>query len=74
VTPEMPNPVEVVRSVIAGGIARGEAPPADAEVAAAMVMGVVLQVAVFKVYGRIPRSLSGLAEYLTEACWRVLNP
>jgi len=73
VTPEMPNPVEVVRSVIAGGIARGEAPPADAEVAAAMVMGVVLQVAVFKVYGRIPRSLAGLAEYLTEACWRVLN-
>jgi AcrR family transcriptional regulator len=72
VTPDMPNPVEVVREVLAGGMARGEIPAGDADVAAAMVLGIVLQVAVFKIYQRLPQSLTSLAENLVEACWRVL--
>ena len=72
VTPEMPSPVAVLRDVLAAGIEGREVPQTDPEVATALVLGVVLQVAVFKVYGRIPESLSSLAEPLVAACWRVL--
>ncbi len=72
VTPEMPSPVAVLRDVLAAGIEAREVPQTDPEVATALVLGVVLQVAVFKVYGRIPESLASLADPLVAACWRVL--
>jgi len=72
VTPDMPNPVEVVREVLAAGMDRGEIPAGDPDLAAAMVMGIVLQVAVFTIYQRLTQSLTSLAEVLVEACWRVL--
>jgi AcrR family transcriptional regulator len=72
VTPEMPNPVEVVREVMAGGMDRGEIPAGDPNLAAAMVMGMVLEVAVFTIYQRLTQSLTSLAGGLVEACWRVL--
>jgi AcrR family transcriptional regulator len=72
VTPEMANPVEVVRQVLAEGMDRGEIPAGDPDVAAAMVLGIVLQVAVFKIYQRLPQSLTSLAEVLVAATWRVV--
>ena len=73
VTPEMANPVEVVRQVLAGGMDRGEIPAGDPDVAAAMVLGIVLQVAIFKIYQRLTQSLTSLAEVLAAACWRVVS-
>jgi AcrR family transcriptional regulator len=73
VTPEMSNPVSVVCQVVADAIARGEIPFQDADVAAAMVMGIVLQVAVFKIYGRISQTMSSLAETMTAASWSALG-
>jgi len=73
VTADMQTPVEVLKSVIETAIARREIPPQDAEVATAMVLGMVLQVAVFRVYGRITRPLSDFVERLTEGCWRALG-
>jgi AcrR family transcriptional regulator len=72
VTPDLPNPVEVVREVLAAGMDRGEIPGGDPDVAAAMVLGIVLQVAVFKIYRRLDQNLASLAEVLVAACWRVL--
>ena len=72
VTPDMPNPVEVLREVLAAGMDRGEIPAGDPNVAAAMVLGIVLQVAIFKIYQRLTQSLTSLAEVLMEAIWRVL--
>jgi AcrR family transcriptional regulator len=72
VTPDMPSPVRVVRSVLQAGMAQGEIPVKDSEVATAMVMGVVLQLAVFKIYEGISQSLSSLAETMVEASCRVL--
>jgi AcrR family transcriptional regulator len=73
VTPEMTTPVSVLLDVVAAGIKQGEIAAQDPQVATAMVLGVVLQVAIFKVYGRIEPSLSSLADWLTAACWRVLE-
>jgi AcrR family transcriptional regulator len=73
VRPEMTNPVEVVRQVIAEGMEREEIPRGDANLAAAMVMGIILQTATFKVYGRIRRPLGELAPTLARAAWTVLK-
>ncbi|MFZ2089806.1 MAG: TetR/AcrR family transcriptional regulator [Desulfobaccales bacterium] len=73
VPPEMPNPVELVHQLIWRAMAEGEIAPGDAAAAAAMVMGIVLQSAVFKIYGRITANLGSLADTLTAACLRVLN-
>jgi AcrR family transcriptional regulator len=73
VTPDMPHPVNVLREVIAAGQARGEVPRGDSNLAAAMVLGLVLQVAVFKIYGTVDQTLTALAPTLVEASWRVLQ-
>jgi AcrR family transcriptional regulator len=73
VPPEMPNPVALVHQVIWRAMAAGELPPGDAAATAAMVLGIVLQSAVFKIYGRITGSLTSLSETLTCACLRVLK-
>lgn len=72
VTPDMLTPVRVLKAVIDAAIARGEIPEQDSEVATAMVLGMVLQIAVFKVYGRITRPLGDIAARLTEGCWHAL--
>jgi vacuolar-type H+-ATPase subunit D/Vma8 len=72
VTPEMQTAVTVLQKVIGQGMAQGEVPQTDVELAAAMVLGVVLEVAVFKAYDRINQDLSQLSETLVDACWRVL--
>ena len=72
VTPEMQTAVTVLQKVIAQGMARREVPEMEVELAAAMVLGVVLEVAVFRAYNRITQDLSQLRETLVAACWRVL--
>jgi AcrR family transcriptional regulator len=73
VTSEIPSPVRLVIEVIEDGMARGELPQGDPHVAAAMGLGLVLEVAVFKIYGRITQSLASLADRLTQACLQVLH-
>ena len=74
VTPEMKTPGQVVRAVIDGAMARGEIAEQDPDVATAMVFGIVLQPATFKIYGSITQPMTELAETLAEACWRALGP
>ena len=73
VRPGMANPVESVRRVIAAGMEDGEIPPGDPDLATAMVMGIILQTATFRVYGRITRPLGQLAPVLSAACWKALR-
>jgi AcrR family transcriptional regulator len=71
-TPEMPSPVRVLKNVIAEGMVRGEIPHANTDVKTAMVLGVLIQVAVFRIYGQIPQSLSSLAPTLVDNTWKIL--
>lgn len=73
VSPNMPRPGVLLRSVIAQAMDRGEIPKADPEVAASMVLGLVLEVAISRMYGDISDPLSSLAETLSDASWRVLS-
>jgi hypothetical protein len=70
----MPNPLSVVRRVVAEGLAQHPGDRRDPAVVSAMVLGVVLQVAVERTYGRIAVPLSSLADTLAAACWRVVSP
>ena len=67
------TPVEVVRQVIVDGMAAGEIPAGDADLATALVMGLILQPATFKTYGRLAGPLAPLADRLATACWTVLQ-
>lgn len=73
VTPNMPRPGVLVRGVIAEAMDRGEIPKVDPEVAASMVIGLVLEVAISKMYGDVSEPLSSLADTLSAASWRVLS-
>lgn len=71
---DMASPVKVVRDVLDTAMRRGEIAEQDPEVAAAIVFGIVLQPAVFKVYGRVDRPMTELAGRLAEAAWQALLP
>ncbi len=73
-TPRMPNPYLVFRTVIREGIAHGEIPRQDIDVATSMVMGVILQLIDSRILGRrISQSMDMLAETVIEAAYRILR-
>ncbi|MEP0707673.1 TetR/AcrR family transcriptional regulator [Parvibaculum sp.] len=51
--PKLPNPVSVVVEVIEAAMKRREIPKDDANVRAAMALGIVLQAVTFKAFGRL---------------------
>ena len=67
------NPVEVIQNVIEEAQAKGEIPARDPQLATSLFLGVVLQPATFRVYGRIREPLSNLADDLTAAVRRVIG-
>jgi AcrR family transcriptional regulator len=70
---DAPTPVTVMRRVIATAIANGEIPQQDPDVAAALVMGAVLQPATFAAYGRIAMNLEPISTRLIAAAWAAVN-
>lgn len=73
-TARMPNPYLVFRRVIRDGMARGDIPKQDPDVAASMVLGIILQVIDTRILGRrIRQRISDLADTITAACLRVLS-
>ncbi len=73
-TPRMPNPYLVFRSVIREGMARGEVPKQDIDVATSMVMGLVLQLIDSRILGqRIRQPVETLSDTIVSAVYRVLG-
>ncbi len=70
---DIKTPVAVLHRVIAAGIASGEIGAKDPDLGTALVLGILLQPATFKVYGRITQSMTSLAPSLVAACRRVLQ-
>jgi AcrR family transcriptional regulator len=70
--PDTPTPVRAVRDVIVAGIAAGDLPDQDPDLATALVLGVVLQPVTFSAYGRLPKALGPIAERLVTAAWNVI--
>ena len=63
------NPVDVVCHVLAEGMRREELRRLDPMLAAAMVMGPVIQAATFRTYGRVAGPLSDAADEIINRIW-----
>lgn len=73
-TPRMPNPYLVIRSVIREGMRRGEIPRKSLDLATSMVMGVILQPIDARLIGRrLQEHVASLADDMTSACYRILE-
>ena len=66
------NPVTVVRDVISQAMKAGEIPRRNVDLAAASAIGVVMQAATYKVYGRFTGDLSDHVRFFADAAWAVL--
>ena len=67
-----PTPLDRVRSVLIEGMRLGVLPERDAYFATALVFGIVLQTATFKVFGRLDAPMSAYAGDLAAAAWAAL--
>jgi AcrR family transcriptional regulator len=61
------NVVEAVRCIFSDAISRGEIPAQDADLLAALALGIVGQPATFTIYGRLEGPLSARRRELTQA-------
>jgi AcrR family transcriptional regulator len=68
----MANPVTVVRDVISQAMKAGEIPKRNIDLVAASAIGVVMQAATYKVYGRFTGDLSDHVRFFADAAWAVL--
>jgi len=68
----MANPVTVVRDVISQAMKAGEIPRRNVDLAAASAIGVVMQAATYKVYGRFTGDLTDHVRFFADAAWAVL--
>ncbi|CAA7618886.1 Transcriptional regulator [Candidatus Terasakiella magnetica] len=73
ITNDSDNPVEVVQTIIATAIGRGEIPAQPTGLAATMVLGLLLQPAIGLVYGRVEPPFSQYAETIATACLKALG-
>jgi AcrR family transcriptional regulator len=67
------SPVDGLRRLIETGIASGDVTVRDPELATGLVLGIVVQTATLKLYGRITRPLGALAPALADAALRALG-
>jgi hypothetical protein len=72
VSADLPSPVDVAVKMAQDAIARGEIPPGDAELKAAMALGVMLQPTIMKIYGRLDFRFSDRAEIFAQTVERVM--
>ena len=70
---DAPTPVRVLRRVIERAIERHELPPQTPDLAAALVLGTVLQTATFAAYGRLEPTLQPVSGRLIAAAWAAVN-
>ena len=68
----MTNPVTVVRDVISQAMKAGEIPRRNVDLVAASAIGVVMQAATYKVYGRFTGDLTDHVRFFADAAWAVL--
>jgi AcrR family transcriptional regulator len=67
------NPVAAIGLVLAEAMARGEIGDGDPTLLAAMALGLVVQPAVFRIYGRLQGPLGALAPMITDAALAVVR-
>ena len=70
---DIKSPVNVVRRTIADAVDRGDVEAGDTEFLTSVVLGIVLQVAISKIYGHLDGDLSSRCEAISAACTRAIG-
>ena len=65
------TPVDAVRQCVVDAMENGDIPRADPELLTASLLGVVLQVATARIYGKLDKGLCDVKDELTAICLRV---
>ena len=67
------NPVEVICRTVATAMQAGEIPPGNDTLVAGAIIGVIVQNATFKLYGRLNQGLAELADEIVALCLKVVS-
>jgi AcrR family transcriptional regulator len=67
------NPVEVLCGAVAGAMQAGQIPARDPVLTAAALMGVIIQPATFKLYGRLSRNLAAMQDEIVALALKVVS-
>ena len=67
------NPVDVICRSVAAAIQAGDIPPGDPTLLAGAIIGVIVQNATFRLYGRLTQDLAELADELVTICLRIVS-
>lgn len=67
------NPVEVICGAVAAAMESGEIPRREPELMAMALIGLIVQPATARLYGRLQGGLLDRADDIVAMCWRVLS-
>ena len=67
------NPVEVICRAVAVAMQAGEIPARDPALMGAAIIGLIIQPATFRLYGRLEGGLLDHADEIVAMCWRALS-
>ena len=67
------NPVEVICRSVAAAMQAGEIRLGNATLVAGAIIGIIVQPATFKLYGRLDEGLAALADDLVSLCLKVVS-
>ena len=67
------NPVEVICRAVAAAMESGEIPRREANLMAMALIGIIVQPATARLYGRLHGGLMERADELVAMCWRALS-
>lgn len=73
VPPTEDNPVEVICRTVAAAMSDGEIPSGNPTLIAGAIIGIIVQPATFKLYGRLTQGLGELADEIVALCLKVVS-
>jgi len=73
VPPTGHNPVEIICRHVAAAMQAGEIPAGNATLIAGAIIGVIVQAATFKLYGRLSQGLEELTDDIVALCRRIVS-
>jgi AcrR family transcriptional regulator len=73
ISPHEYNPVEIICRSVVSAMESGEIPAGNATLIAGAVIGIIVQPATFKLYGRLTQGLGELTDDIVELCLKVVS-
>ncbi|HEX3398804.1 MAG TPA: TetR/AcrR family transcriptional regulator [Acetobacteraceae bacterium] len=67
------NPVEVLCRAVAAAMADGDIPQREPDLMATALIGIIVQPATARLYGRLQGGLQDRADEFVDMCWRALS-